>query len=467
MECILKAGTTTTARIRKFAVFAVFAAFFLPHSAAFAAAPAEAKAAAGSLSEDDRKCLNCHSSDGLEKRLENGKSLSLHVRGADFEKSVHVAIGCAGCHSDVDLAKHPGAGKKIQNARDLSVAMAKVCRNCHEEKFKQYEGSIHAALVREGNAAAPVCTDCHGSHTIGPKATYETIAGVPCKQCHLPIFEAYVGSMHGQARSKVGHIEAPICSNCHRAHDISAPSIGTRLKDACLACHKTAAAAHEKWLPNAARHLQVVSCPSCHAPTAQRRVDLKLYLDREDMLQFAKKARSIDPEGKGLDAVALWNVMRDLNRNGTTAKPTLRAQMVARTGVEAHQLADKTKAVRDCDSCHKQGADPFQTVTVSIAGPDGKPVRYEANKDVLNSVISVDTVGGFYAIGGTRIKLLDILLALAVLGGISVPIGHLAAKRFFGKRVKKEDAPEDPPVESRDSPGDSSDGHEVSKQQEK
>ena len=38
---------------------------------------------------------------------------------------------------------------------------------------------------------------------------------------------------------------------------------------------------------------------------------------------------------------------------------------------------------------------------------------------------------GFYAIGGTRIKLLDILLILAILGGVGIAVGHVALGWLF------------------------------------
>ena len=44
---------------------------------------------------------------------------------------------------------------------------------------------------------------------------------------------------------------------------------------------------------------------------------------------------------------------------------------------------------------------------------------------MLNSAFSVNSVSGFYAIGGTRIKLLDILLLLAIFGGLGIAIGHV------------------------------------------
>jgi hypothetical protein len=70
-------------------------------------------------------------------------------------------------------------------------------------------------------------------------------------------------------------------------------------------------------------------------------------------------------------------------------------------------------------------------VTISLVGPDGRRVGYGASADVLSSVISVDSVRGFYAIGGTRIKLLDYLLILAVLGGVGIAVGHVFLGWFF------------------------------------
>lgn len=516
-----------------------------------------------SLSEDDETCLSCHDSEGMEKNLANGKILSLHIRGDAFANSIHGWVGCAGCHTDVDLEIHPEdkpietlsaysaeasqvcaechAGTSLEDGpahhayastaggpacaechdahaitpisewkagigetaycltchgqalslqldsgesfalsvdegvlsnsvhldhecadchtgfskqthetetfastREHVIALAQVCRNCHEKKFEQYEGSIHAALLNDGNLAAPVCTDCHGAHSVSPKAVYETVAGVPCKKCHTNIFDAYLGSMHGQARSIVGHFEAPICADCHRAHEIGPATAGNQLRDACLGCHTGALGAHQEWLPNAALHLEAVSCPACHAPMAQRRVELRLFDSKAqvpfsepgDARQFENQIRAADVQGDGLDAFELWNLVRDINREGKTAEMTLQGRMGVRTGVEAHRLSDKTGAVRDCSNCHQEGADAFQSVTVSIVGRDGRPVRYDADKDVLNSIMSVNSVSGFYAIGGTRIKLLDVLLALGFLGGISVPIGHLTLKWLFRKYLK-------------------------------
>src|SRR5208282_5936982 len=73
----------------------------------------------------------------------------------------------------------------------------------------------------------------------------------------------------------------------------------------------------------------------------------------------------------------------------------------------------------------------FKSVTISLLRPDGRRVDYGASADVLNSALSLESVRGFYAIGGTRIGLLDILLLLAVLGGLAVPVGHLTLGWIF------------------------------------
>ena len=402
-----------------------------------------ARAAGGALSQLDQQCLGCHAAKGLEMKLANGDKLSLQVDGAAFAKSVHNKIGCAVCHANTSFENHPPVKTKIAGSREYSLEMNKICQSCHAPVFKLYEGSIHAALFREGNSYAPVCTDCHSPHAVMAKASYDTASGAPCSKCHDSIFTAYAGSVHGKATLA--------CSNCHRAHDVSPATKADQLKGTCLGCHQDAQADHQKWLPNAKRHFDAVSCPACHSPAAKRKVDLRLYdnvarqsvTEKAGVPQFESRARSADAKGVGLDAMALHSLLREFNREGIDNKTTLRGRLEVSTGVEAHQLARASQAVRDCAKCHQQGADPFQSVTVSIVGPDGRPVRYGAQPEVLNSIISVDSLSGFYAIGGTRIKLLDWLLALAVLGGIGVPVGHLTINWLVRRYAKKISGKED------------------------
>ena len=204
-----------------------------------------------------------------------------------------------------------------------------------------------------------------------------------------------------------------------------------------VGCHAGVLEAHQKWLPNAALHFEVVSCPVCHAPGAQRKVDLMLIDSKAkprgtEQIGVPLFEASANSDSKGIDAQTLWNLMQTLNSGGVAANKTVvRGRLTVRTGPQAHQLTDKSKALSDCRTCHREGSEAFQSVTISLVGPDGRRVGYGANADVLNSVISLDSVSGFYAIGGTRIKLLDILLILAILGGVGIAVGHVTLGWLF------------------------------------
>ncbi len=407
--------------------------------------PVATSNAAAITSDSDAKCLTCHSMK-LKKSLEDGGILSLHVPAADFTESVHSNFGCTSCHQDIGNREHPKTKIAINNKRDYSVEKNQSCRNCHAAKFQQYESSIHASLVADGNDAAPLCTDCHSAHAVKSLAAYEPLTGQPCKTCHENIFEAYAQSVHGEARAngnviRGSHIQAPICADCHRAHEITAVAANDRLQSTCLSCHEGASQAHQDWLPNAGLHLKSVACAACHSPMAERRIDLQLYGNlaeapagrHENDGLFQQRIREIDTAGDGLDPLELWSLVRQTGQEGQATNVTLRGRMEVSTGVEAHRLAVKASAVRDCNSCHQYGAAAFQNVTVSIARPDGRKQRYPADSEVLNSVVSVDTISNFYALGATRIKLLDGLLILGLVGGLAIPLGHMAIGRYLRK----------------------------------
>ena len=202
----------------------------------------------------------------------------------------------------------------------------------------------------------------------------------------------------------------------------------------------------------------------CGSTTARRKNGSS---EKEGAPQFEKLARAADADGNGLDAARAAQTARAKSTaSGKPGQITLRGRIELRTEIEAHQLSDKTKALKDCANCHQQGAEPFQNVTVSIVGPDGKTLRYDAHKDVLSSVLSVDSLREFYAIGGTRNKVLDILLVLAVLGGLAVPIGHQTMKRLVARQTRERRSrpraqPNDRRLKARPGAGDAPDGSDA------
>jgi hypothetical protein len=402
------------------------------------AAP-RAHADEGKLSKDTAACLKCHDKPDIEKKLGDGKTLFLTISTKAYLASTHKEQDCTDCHSSLDDKTHGKVATPLANRRELTKAMQDACRDCHKKKYPQWEDSIHAALVKEGNDKAPLCADCHNPHTQQPVKVAAPIETTPCAACHGEIFKAYAADVHGLERVAKGKA-APICADCHQAHDVKAASLGDGPKDACLRCHKDAIGQHKDWLPNAALHFEAISCPVCHAPNAQRRVNLRLYdatgktqlREKSGVPQFMQRARAGDAASLGLDERALFGLLAQFSRDSTQpGNVMLRGRLEVSSGVQAHQLSDKSKAIRNCDTCHSKGAEAFQSVVISIAGPDGRPLRHGVRTDVLNSLTSMQSVRGFYAIGSTRIKLLDWLLVLAAGGSIAAVLGHMTVRRAF------------------------------------
>ena len=212
----------------------------------------------------------------------------------------------------------------------------------------------------------------------------------------------------------------------------------------CKNCHEGTGLAHEQWLPNTERHLKVVSCAACHAPDLDRRIDLELH---DNLIQAAQnpayenlrqQLRSIDEAGYRIESAEFRNLLNGNGAEGKGSNVTLRVRMEVSSGVGAHRLAEKSLAVRGCNTCHQKGTEVFQAVTVSITSPDGRWLHYTADKEILDSLESVYSVSDFYTIGGTRIRLLDVLVALSLFAGIAIPAGHFILGRILKRKAAKE-----------------------------
>lgn len=408
----------------------------------------DVKAKLEEILKQNKKCLKCHSKDKT-KTLEDGEEMSLQVHADGYNNSAHGEVRCISCHRAIGKRKHPSKKTNIaiSNSRDYSVEMNTSCRKCHRQKYTEYKNSIHASLVTQGSEKAPVCTACHNAHAVESMEDYSPEAGYPCKTCHENIFNAYAESVHGRARIdgnniRDSHIQSPICSDCHKSHEVTALSIGDGLRSTCIGCHENTTLLHNQWLPNAGTHLDIVSCAVCHAPFARRKFDLHLYdnvaqgpvvpLEGEDSLQVQLQA--IVDEGTGEDPLEVWKLRSGLGQNGEAADISLRSRMEVMSGVAAHQIANKSFAVRTCDSCHQSDSRQSENVTLSFTQSDGRKVSFEADRSVLSTVSDIDSISDFYALGGNPNKILDYLLILAALAGFAIPIGHFTMGKFIAKQ---------------------------------
>jgi cytochrome b subunit of formate dehydrogenase len=196
-----------------------------------------------------QQCATCHDDavHGYEQSahavaLKNGNKqapicLSCHgnphqILGADDPKSpVHhnnVPATCATCHSK----------KPIMESAGFTT-----------QQFYSYQQSVHGQAVANGSSKAAVCTDCHGAHQILPasdakSSIFKFNIPLTCAKCHKPVETEFMRSIHGQAIAR-GSSQAPVCTDCHGIHSIkshldpSSPVSAQNLAQVtCARCHE-------------------------------------------------------------------------------------------------------------------------------------------------------------------------------------------------------------------------------------
>jgi hypothetical protein len=317
--------------------------------------------------------------------------------------------------------------------REYNIVTSDLCKSCHEQATTLYEISAHNAALKAGNLDAPVCTDCHGAHQILSTKIDKTVGLRSCNACHMDMNNSYAASIHGLEMKK-GNKNAPVCSCCHKAHDIESTALSTKIKDGCLNCHKDAGKAHNKWLSNppitlptfAEAHFDAVSCATCHSSVdSQRAVYLSIYnrktgqpLPEDEILKALETdseglMKQFDTSGDGsIDAKESWAVFVQLFKKGYIS--TLMGKMDVRTAEEAHKIGAKSEAIKNCELCHVPGAELFQNVFIAIQKEGEKPILLNADKGVLSSVLSILPMSKFYVLGSTSIELFDILFIVAL-----------------------------------------------------
>jgi nitrate/TMAO reductase-like tetraheme cytochrome c subunit len=292
---------------------------------------AAAAGAAESVSNDI--CLSCHSTPGLEK-LRQGKKVSLSVDSERFSKSAHGPLPCTACHSDITQVPHAPDLKRVECAQcHAKVAEtyadsvhgrasrngdgdAARCSDCHGKHdivaptnpqskvyplqlpytcgachgdpalakkhnipvtnaYKLYMDSIHGqALEKSGLLVAANCSSCHGSHDIRPKLDPKSKvnhANVPstCGACHGGILSDYFTGVHGRA-VKEGNAAAPVCIDCHSAHEIRrVETAGWKLDivKECGTCHRESLRTYRDTFHGqvtALGFVRVARCSDCH-----------------------------------------------------------------------------------------------------------------------------------------------------------------------------------------------------------
>jgi cytochrome b subunit of formate dehydrogenase len=205
-------------------------------------------------------CGRCHGQKFLmESNGQSGQtfvSYQQSVHGLAIEKGSKKAAVCTDCHGAHEILPANDAKSPI-----YKFNVPATCGKCHGAIQQTFAESIHGQAIARGNGLAPVCTDCHGIHTIkahidpNSSVSEQNIARTTCARCHEGVrlsqefgvagnrVSTYLDSYHGLA-SEGGSEVVANCASCHGVHNIY-PSSDPRstvnranLDATCGKCHQ-------------------------------------------------------------------------------------------------------------------------------------------------------------------------------------------------------------------------------------
>ncbi|HEV2352198.1 MAG TPA: cytochrome c3 family protein [Terriglobia bacterium] len=291
-------------------------------------------------------CLGCHPTGRRTGARQPGVPPPFNE--AVLRASPHADLECTNCHA--------GVGRDFPHAEKQPPVD---CGTCHADEQKQYAESLHGRAARRGDALAPRCTDCHGTHNIlrpSDAGSPTAIVAVPalCGRCHhegspvqitynIPqdkILANYTESIHGEALFKQGLVVTAVCTSCHTAHFVL-PHTDPRssiskhnIAKTCTKCHALIETVHRKVIRGELwekRPGMIPACVDCHEPHKIRQV---FY-----------------PQG-----------MADQDCQRCHGRPELKATGGGRTRslfINASELSGSRHARVACVQCHT-GGDPSQ-----------------------------------------------------------------------------------------------------------
>jgi cytochrome b subunit of formate dehydrogenase len=226
-------------------------------------------------------CASCHG--------QAVRQFAASIHGAPRDDGRPPAATCATCHG--------GNAHELLAARNLDAPVSKfnlaqTCARCHEDEkeaarlgiknrdaIARFRDSIHGqGLYKMGLNVAPTCNDCHGVHDIrsvkdAASHTSKANLSATCTVCHVGVEKTFAASVHGQALREHPD-QAPVCTDCHTAHDIERPSSAhfkATSDQRCGKCHEDRLENYHETYHGKAMALgrantapAVAACSDCH-----------------------------------------------------------------------------------------------------------------------------------------------------------------------------------------------------------
>lgn len=202
-------------------------------------APSPPPSSPSPKADEVEMCLSCHTDPQMSVTLPSGETRGLSVDREAFARSVHGGkLGCVDCHTGMTEIPHPP--RPFKTRREFTIAYYEACKRCHFATYSRTLDSVHQAAVARGDVTAPVCVDCHGAHDTTPPDRPRTRISETCARCHEGVSRTYAKSVHGRALTADDNADVPTCTDCHRSHDVAGPNApGWRLRspELCGRCH--------------------------------------------------------------------------------------------------------------------------------------------------------------------------------------------------------------------------------------
>jgi hypothetical protein len=207
-------------------------------------------------------CGRCHGNADIIRR---GR-IAIGDVVAQFQDSIHgqalirsgltVAPDCKDCHNAHDIRRRSDAASPV-----FRTTIPATCGKCHEGVQRRYQNGVHGEALSKGRPDAPVCVNCHSAHQIQRTegASWKAQVLAECGSCHPESKRTYRDTFHGQ-ETRLGFMRVATCADCHGAHDVfpkrdvRSTISAARVVSTCRKCHPGASESFAKYDPHADRH---------------------------------------------------------------------------------------------------------------------------------------------------------------------------------------------------------------------
>lgn len=363
----------------------------IPRTASALAALLVAGTVAGALplaAQESSTCLACHGDPALWQTRVDGARLV--VRTEDLDRSVHAGLACLNCH----------VGMTFPHSEDHPKAR---CEACHPAQTRQHAASLHGQAVSRGDALAPQCEDCHGTHDVlrhtNPRSR-TNVMNIPflCGECHKEgtevmqrqeisedrVLENYSESIHGAGLFRAGLTVTAVCTSCHTSHFIlphEDPRSSIHVDNiaaTCQQCHGRIEQVHAKVIEGELWEKEphkIPACVDCHQPHEIRRVFYEAGVSNQDCMRCHEDTDLVGTDYITGDTVSMHVDARAYNlaAHGGTGCAQCHTDV---TAIYDERPCETVSEAVDCAICHAEQVSQYATSmhgTLAAAGDPDAP----------------------------------------------------------------------------------------------